>query len=255
MKAAAQAALLALLVFAPVAVAGAQPAHAPDPIAQQKALQHYRQGQTLLLHDDYAPAADEFRAALALDATLALAHYGLGQSAMGLRDYESAVQAFLACRAAYRDLAASAFQRNERVDRWIEDEVRALRDVQQQIEARLRLGAADPRLQQELTRVTSRLEQLDRLKQRGDGPASEPPGVALALGSAYLRGGHLAEAEREYQLALQGNPKMGEAHNNLAYVYMVTGRLPEADKALKQAARCGFRVNPEFKAELEQKLK
>jgi Flp pilus assembly protein TadD len=81
-----------------------------------------------------------------------------------------------------------------------------------------------------------------------------PPGVALALGSAYLRSGKLSEAETEYLVALAANPKMGEAHNNLAYVYMVTGRLDEAQRSLKMAEKSGYRVHPEFKAELKQKL-
>ena len=55
--------------------------------------------------------------------------------------------------------------------------------------------------------------------------------------------------------ALAGNPKMGEAHNNLAYVYMVTGRLEDAQRSLKLAEKNGFRVNPDFKEELKERMK
>ena len=92
------------------------------------------------------------------------------------------------------------------------------------------------------------------MRQRHDRVATTPPGVFLALGSAYLRAGQLPEAEREYRAALHGNPRMGEAHNNLAYLYMVSGRLQEAERELAQAEKKGFKVHPDFKNELKSKL-
>ena len=246
--------LIVLLSALAAGSARAQSSAPVDLLAQQRAHQRYREGQDLLLRDAYAEAAVEFRAAIALDRTMALAHYGLGQALMGQRDYEEAIQAFRDCRAAYQDLSAATFERGERLNRWLDAEVRGLKDVQQQIEARLRQGGANPQLQRELTRVTQRIDQIERLRQRGASPATVPAGVELALGSAYLRAGHLPEAERQYLLAIEGNPRMGEAHNNLAYVYMVTGRLQDAERAMKLAERSGFHVNPDFKAELKQKL-
>ena len=46
------------------------------------------------------------------------------------------------------------------------------------------------------------------------------------------------------------NPKFGEAHNNLAVVYMMSDRLPEAEAEIKQAEHSGFRVNPQFQRDL-----
>jgi hypothetical protein len=48
---------------------------------------------------------------------------------------------------------------------------------------------------------------------------------------------------------------MGEAHNNVAVVYMLTGRLDEAKAEVKLAEKAGFKVNPKFKEDLEQRLK
>lgn len=244
------------LFFAVLAAAAATAAPA-DLMTQQRARQHYQAGQDLLLADAFAKAAEEFRAAIALDPRQPLPHYGLGQAYMGMKSYAEAVAAYRKCRLAYEELAADEMNRGSRLNVWIEDEIRALRDLKTQIETRLRqsgAGAPNSLLQRELIRVTHRLEQLDRLRLR-QGPVSKtPPGVALALGSAYLRSGNLAEAEREYEVALEGNPKMGEAHNNLAYVYMVTGRLQDAERALRLAEKNGFRVNPDFKTELKQKL-
>lgn len=48
---------------------------------------------------------------------------------------------------------------------------------------------------------------------------------------------------------------MGEAHNNLAYIYMVTGRLAEAEKSVRLAEKAGLTVAPGLKADLEQRKK
>ena len=48
---------------------------------------------------------------------------------------------------------------------------------------------------------------------------------------------------------------MGEAHNNLAFVYFSTGRPAEAEQELKAAEKSGFAVNPRFKEDVQKKQK
>ena len=62
------------------------------------------------------------------------------------------------------------------------------------------------------------------------------------------------DAEREYKAAITADPKSGEALNNLAVVYMQTGRYKEADDALKSAEKAGFKVHPQLKLEIKAKL-
>ena len=50
------------------------------------------------------------------------------------------------------------------------------------------------------------------------------------------------------------DPNLGEAHNNLAVLYMRTGRLAAADEELRLAERSGVRVNPQFKKDLKQAI-
>ena len=50
-------------------------------------------------------------------------------------------------------------------------------------------------------------------------------------------------------------PRLGEARNNLAVVYMMMGRLEEAHNEMKAAEQAGYRVNPQFKADLQKRLK
>jgi Flp pilus assembly protein TadD len=81
-------------------------------------------------------------------------------------------------------------------------------------------------------------------------PAAE---VLLSLGSAQFRTGNLASAESAWKAALEVNPKFGEVHNNLAVVYMMTERFKEAEEAVRQAERAGYKVNPQLKKDLKEK--
>src|SRR5207248_7586032 len=81
--------------------------------------------------------------------------------------------------------------------------------------------------------------------------ASAPAFVLVALGSAYFRAERFDDAEREYKAAIDADPRAGEAHNNLAVVYMLTGRYDESERAIKAAEASGFHVNPQFKDDLK----
>lgn len=82
---------------------------------------------------------------------------------------------------------------------------------------------------------------------------SVPPFVSLALGSAYFRAERLADAEREYKIAIEADPKAGEAHNNLAVVYLLTNRHGDAEKEVKAAEKAGYSVNPQLKDDIKKK--
>ena len=72
----------------------------------------------------------------------------------------------------------------------------------------------------------------------------------LALGSAYFRQEKLADAEIEWKAAVEANRKLGQAYNNLAVVYMMTGRKTEAEEAVRAAEHAGFSVNPGLKNDI-----
>lgn len=76
----------------------------------------------------------------------------------------------------------------------------------------------------------------------------------MTLGSAYFRSDATADAEREYRAALAVDPKLGEAHNNLAVVCLLTGRYPQADAEITGAEKAGFRVNPQLKEDVKKAL-
>lgn len=218
-------------------------------ISRRQALERYRAGQELLTSERYEQAAAEFTAAIGLDPMLALAHYGLGQSYMGLKRYASAVQAFSGCREAYVRLATLRQTDMVRADRLLDEEARELRDSL----ARVRSGQiknTGPALEQQLEK---RLEELETMRKgRGAGLFQTPAEVSLALGSAYYRNNQPQDAEREWLAAVNVNSKLGEAHNNLAVLYMMTGRKKEAEQAVESAERARFRVHPQLKADIRK---
>jgi Flp pilus assembly protein TadD len=87
----------------------------------------------------------------------------------------------------------------------------------------------------------------------GDEPT--PAWLSLALGSAYFRSDKYADAEREYTNAIDVNPKFGEAHSNLAVLYLMSGRPKEAQTEIDAAEKAGFKVNPQLKADVKNALK
>jgi len=97
-----------------------------------------------------------------------------------------------------------------------------------------------------------RIADLERTRQRGPSAVEPPAELSLALGSAYFRSGDLIAAEREWKQALAVNGRLGEAHNNLAALYAMTGRKAEAQQSVKNAERAGFRVNPNLKTDIQR---
>lgn len=239
------AAIALALVFSAPGTAAAQ---VVDELSRRQALERYRTGQELLAAERYEQAAAEFTAAIELDPLLTLAHYGLGQAYMGLKRYPSAVQAFVGCRDAYGRLAT--LRQNDMIaaDRLLDEEMRELRDSLTRVRSG-QIKNAGPAMEQQLEK---RLEELETMR-RGRGERLYTPAeVSLALGSAYYRNNQPADAEREWVAAVSVNSRLGEAHNNLAALYLMTGRKKEAEDAVKAAERARFRVHPQLKEDIRK---
>jgi Flp pilus assembly protein TadD len=59
-------------------------------------------------------------------------------------------------------------------------------------------------------------------------------------------------AEREWKAAVAVNPRLGEAHNNLAALYAMSKRKQEAEDAVRAAERAGYRVHPQLKDDIRR---
>jgi tetratricopeptide (TPR) repeat protein len=215
---------------------------------RREALQHYRAGQEFMSAEQFEKAAEAFQQAIAKDRLLTLAHYGLGQAHMSLRRFASAVQAFTGCREAFRELHRLQEVDRVNVERRREDEIRELRDSVR----RVRTGQIKGATPMMADRLENRIDELQRQRSSLNAAFQTPAEVSLALGSAYFRGGQLEDAEREWKAAVQANSKMGEAHNNLAALYAMTGRKAEAESAVKAAEKAGYRVNPRLKEDIKR---
>ena len=237
---------LAFLAAAFVAVL-AMPVEAQkvaDQQSRREALALYRTGQELMSSERFDKAVEAFSAAVAKDSLLTVAYYGLGQAYMNLQRFPSAIKAYKDCIEAMRSLHDLQQTNQFDADKQRDDQIRELRDVLQAAK-----GARAPTVMA----LEQQLRDLQNLRTKIAGPFNPPAEVLLALGSAHFRNGDRDEAEAAWKSAIEANPKLGEAHNNLAVIYMQTDRLDAANEELKQAEKAGFRVNPQFKADLKQK--
>ena len=241
------AALLTIVAIAPAA--------AQQTREEREAVRHLRLGQENLRAEKWDKAETEFKEAIKLDPLLELAHYGLGQADMGLKRFDAAVAAYKDCRDAVQSQSGRAANNQLREEQRVQDQIRQLEDQKSQMQSKGFGGSAT--LQ---TNAIARLDtQIGELRSRrfqgADGrPPVTPTWISVALGSAYFRSGATADAEREYREALKVDPKLGEAHSNLAVVCLVTSRFAEADAEIAAAEKSGFSVNPQLKADVKKAL-
>jgi Flp pilus assembly protein TadD len=215
-----------------------------DEPSRREALRLFQTGQELMAGEQFARAADAFSSAIAKDGLLTVAHYGLGQAYMQLQRFADAVTAYKGCIDAARKLHGLRQTYQFEVDRQRQDAIRALKET---------LGPNVKMDQLKRTEIEQHVRDLENQRISIDAPFQAPAEVLLALGSAYFRNEQREEAELEWKAAIAVNPKLGQAHNNLAVIYMQSGRFAEAEQEIKLAEKSGFRVNPQFKEDLKKK--
>jgi Flp pilus assembly protein TadD len=104
--------------------------------------------------------------------------------------------------------------------------------------------------------VQQQIDALQHSRRKGGVDASPVPAeVSVSLGSAYFRQGKLAEAEKQWKTAAEVNPKLGEAHNNLAAYYLMANEPAQAEKELKLAEKAGYPVHPRLKDDIKKAMK
>ncbi len=216
---------------------------------QRQALDHYEKGRDAMAAERLDDAVREFKSAVQLDPLLTFAHYRLGQAYMGLKQYAEAERAFLACREAHEKLAGMRLSNREEVERRRADEIDQLQNELNLIQSGQNKNPNPSRPLQ----IQQRISELERNRRKGGSEAPAfPAEVFVSLGSAYFRQGKMEDAEREWKTAASNNPKLGEAHNNLAALYLMTSRLDEAEKEVKLAEGAGYHVHPRLKEDIKK---
>jgi Flp pilus assembly protein TadD len=235
----------------------ALPLHAQrlaDAQSRREALQFYRNGQEFFSAEKFDRAAEEFTKATEKDPLFTLAHYQAGHSYMNLKRYASAIKAFQRSLESTRELYGLAETNRFAVEKQRDDEIREMR---QSILAMRTLASKNPTggygLRAE--RAEQHLHDLENQRTSLATGYRAPAELLLSLGSAFFRNGDTQAATVEWEAATAANSKLGEAHNNLAVVYMQAGRFDDAEREIKLAEKNGFRVNPQFKDDLKQLAK
>lgn len=231
--------------------------------AREEALSLLKSGQDHLAAGRFSQGEDEPGEAEKVDPASPFPPYALGLALMERQRFPEAVLAFSRCRERLRCIRESDPKAREQFRGQIDREIRDLRAVLSGLEHdrlvrqviplqevnggdRGRLGESA----QAVHALEQRLADLARLRQR---PDREPAGLALALGNAHFHAGDLAEAEQEFRRALATEPKSGDAHNNLAVVLMLVGKLDEAEREVAAAEKTGLKVAPRLKDEIQKR--
>ncbi|HQZ38776.1 MAG TPA: tetratricopeptide repeat protein [Vicinamibacterales bacterium] len=214
------------------------------------ALIHYREGLRLMGSEQWTAAEREFLLAIGIAPDFELAHYWVGRARIGDGRYVAAIQALETCRGLYLQAAGTRATDQLDAQRRRDDQLREIREVIRERQGG-RQSAASDRVITHLENLAKDIEWQKHSGSNMDFELSVPAFVSLSLGSAYFRGNDLAAAEKHYLAAIDANPKMGEAHNNLAVVYLLTGRVKQAAEETTLAEKAGFKVNPSFKEQVK----
>jgi tetratricopeptide (TPR) repeat protein len=242
----------ATVVFAVVLMVAlaTSPAHAQkiaDEQSRRQALEAYRAGQEFMSSERYEQAVEAYSTAISKDPLLTMAHYQLGQAHMALKRPASALQAYKGCLDAMEALHHLQESNKFEVDKQRQQEIRELRSEMDSLNQLKTVGLLKRAV------IEQRLQDLQTQRSSsGTEPFRPPAFVLLAVGSAHFRNGDANAAEQNWRAAADANPKLGEAHNNLAVVYMQKGQRAEAENAVKQAEKAGFKVNPQLKEDIKK---
>jgi tetratricopeptide (TPR) repeat protein len=210
---------------------------------RREAFSNYRTGQELLASEQWQKAAAAFTAAIKIDRLFTDAHYGLGHAYMGLQRYASAAQAFAGAIEAARALHQLRERDRVAADRRIDDEIKELKDT-------VRRMASQPNRALRRQQLEQRIQDLERSRSSLGTMFEAPAAVLLALGSAHFRNGDQTGAAHYWTEAVKVNSRLGEAWNNLAVIHLRRGNKSEAEAAVRNAERAGFRVNPRLKEDI-----
>jgi tetratricopeptide (TPR) repeat protein len=220
-------------------------------VTRERAMVPYDRGMAQLRQEAFDAAVRSFQEAIELDATFDMAYYMLGRTHMALRNYVAAAVALGKCRDLHLAESSRKFVDKQELQRNRRERVN---EISGRIST-LRAGPQTFQILEEIRQLEERKRQIEDADREITPDLAVPAYVSLALGSALFRSGRLEDAERAYLATVAADPKVGEAHNNLAVVYMETGRLDQAEKAVKAAEKTGLRVNPALKEEIQKRKK
>lgn len=242
---------VALVAF----VATVSPAPGQTPGDRQKARIANKAGWDYMRAEAFEKAVTAFQQSIELDPSFEMSFYGLGRAHLALKQFVSATSALSRCRDLYIAQVGRQFTNQQEAQRYRQDRITELDELIRQLQSAPQTAA----VQDQLRQVQEQKRQIQEFITRGNNSmtitSGVPAWVSLSLGSALFRSGKLADAETEYKAAISADPRSGEAHNNLAVVYLETNRVNEALASINAAKKTGFKVNPELEKTIREKAK
>jgi tetratricopeptide (TPR) repeat protein len=215
---------------------------------RRQAMDHYQKGRDAMTTERFEEAVAEFKAAIDLDPLHSIAYFRKGQAHMTLKEYAQAEQAFLGCRRAHENLAGLLLSNSEEVEREREEVNRGLEN--EVLHAPI-VANPDQRVPSRPSTLEQDIFKLKRQRRKTEEATAVPAELNVSLGSAYFRQGKMDLAEKEWKTAVIANPKLGEAHNNLAALYLMTQKFDDAEKELELAEKAGYHVHPRLKEDIK----
>ena len=203
-------------------------------------------------NEDFAAARKSFEAAIGIEPTFELAHFMLGRVHLAQKEFAPAAAALTRARDLYVSQANQQFADKQEAQRHRRERLAEIDGLISNLQG---VTPQTFQVREQIRQLEERKRQVQDLDRAKDLTADQvvPAFVSLSLGSAYFRLGKLPEAEQAYLAAVAADPKTGEAHNNLAVVYLQTGRYAQAKGAVRAAEKAGVKVHPELKAEIDAK--
>ena len=163
---------------------------------------------------------------------------------MAQKKFVEAVGAYERCRALYREQGGRQYSNAQERQRNRDTRLREIDEVIRTYQS----APQTPQVMDAIRQLLNQRRDIEEAMIRGNSTMTVnlavPAYVSTALGSAYFRIGNLAAAEKEYKAAVEADGKAGEAHSNLAVVYMETGRLNDAEKSIKRRGKGGLQGPP-----------
>ena len=225
--------------------------------ARERARPAYDAGLRHLQQEEFDAAVKSFQEAIELDGTFDMAYYMLGRTHMVTKRYAAAVIALERCRELHLAESSTQLLNKQEIQSIRRRRLNELSERETELQAAISAGGRRDidRLRAELSMIQERKRQLEDADRQLTSEQAVPSYVSLALGSAYFRSGKLPEAEKAYAATVAADPKVGEAYSNLAVVYMETARYDDAERAIRDAEKTGFKVAPALKDEIKKRRK
>ena len=232
----------------------------------RQAMGYAQRGLSSLQKGNVARARENFDRAVAIFPGLPDAHTGFGHLAMRERRFEDALREYKLAESGWKGMASVRLaMQSERFGR-SRDELQQLRGMQIQLAQEINrsqtrgtgssntMGGSDSgQLQRQMVTIEARIRALEAQNTPMPDASQEPPGEVLFFqGNALFDLKRTKDAIAIWEIAAKELKTFAPLHNNLAVAYWMSGRLEDAWVSLRRAEALGFKVNPNFRADLEK---